>query len=123
MAIAPSETNGSNGWTIPSLKSYVDQRFLDSDKAVSAALQAAKEAVGKAEIATEKRFDALSDEADRRAEDITTKITELQTAFSKSTGTTVGADRHRNQLAQNIYALGAVGGFATAIITLVVTHH
>ena|ERR1035437_6398347 len=115
--------NDQAGWNIPSLKSYVDQRFLDSDKAVSAALQAAKEAVGKAEIATEKRFDALSEEADRRAEDLAVKITELQTSIAASHGTTFGQDKHRSQLAQGIYALGAVGGFATAIITLIVTHH
>jgi hypothetical protein len=50
----------------------IDQRFLDSDKAVQAALQgadkavqaaldAAKEAVTKAELAAEKRFDAVNE--------------------------------------------------------------
>jgi hypothetical protein len=112
-----------NGWNVYSLKSYVDQRFLDSDKAVSAALQAAKEAVAKAEVATEKRFDALSEEADRRAEDLSEKIGHVQTSVIRQQGTTEGADEHRSMLAQNIYALGAVGGFATAIITLIITHH
>ena len=111
------------GWSIPALKSYVDQRFLDSDKGVSAALIAAKEAVSKAEVATEKRFDALSDEADRRAEDLAEKISDLQKIVSNSGGVTSGANLHRARVTQNLLALAATGGFTTAIITLLVTHH
>ena len=39
-------------WTIETLKELMEQRFIDQDKAVQAALQAAKEAVAKAEVAT-----------------------------------------------------------------------
>jgi hypothetical protein len=38
-----------------------DQRFEDSKEAISAALAASKEAVVKAELATEKRFDAVNE--------------------------------------------------------------
>ncbi len=38
-------------WTVDTLKEHVDQRFIDNEKAVNAALAAAKEAVNKAEAA------------------------------------------------------------------------
>lgn len=43
------------------LEKYVEQRFTDQDKAVQAALQAAKEAVLKAENASEKRFESVNE--------------------------------------------------------------
>jgi hypothetical protein len=113
----------SHVWTPEMLKQYVDQRFLDSDKAITAALQAAEKAVDKAEVATEKRFDALSDDADRRSQELSDKISVLQESVNYGGGVTTGTDKHRALLTQNIYALGALGGFATAIITLVITHH
>lgn len=48
-------------WTLDTFKEHVDQRFTDQDKAVSAALQAAKEAVIKAETAADKRFELLNE--------------------------------------------------------------
>jgi hypothetical protein len=48
-------------WTVNTLRELMEQRFTDSDKAIQAALQAAKEAVGKAEIASEKRFDSVNE--------------------------------------------------------------
>lgn len=72
-----------SGWTVDTLKEMVDQRFADNqkavdtallsqekavsiafvsqEKAVNTALLAAKEAVIKAEILTDKRFDAVTD--------------------------------------------------------------
>lgn len=50
-----------SGWTVDTLKEYTEQRFTDQDKAVQAALLAAKEAVIKAETATEKRFEATNE--------------------------------------------------------------
>lgn len=50
-----------SGWTVDTLKEYFSQRFTDSDKAIQAALLAAKEAVLKAENATEKRFEATNE--------------------------------------------------------------
>lgn len=72
----------SSGWTVETLKEHFDQRFVDSEKAVTtafqsaekavaAALNAAEKAVTKAEGAAEKRADSqnefraqLSDQAD-----------------------------------------------------------
>jgi hypothetical protein len=61
-----------NGWTLKTIKEYVDQRFGASeksvsdalaaaDKAVAAAMAAAEKAVTKAEVAAEKRFDAVNE--------------------------------------------------------------
>jgi len=61
----------NSGWTVETLKESVDQRFADNqkavetalvgqEKAVTAAFLAAKEVVSKGEIATEKRFDAVT---------------------------------------------------------------
>lgn len=50
-----------SGWTVDTLKEHFSQRFTDSDKAIQAALLAAKEAVLKAENATEKRFEATNE--------------------------------------------------------------
>lgn len=72
-----------SGWSVETLKEMVDQRFADNqkavetallaqekavsiafvsqEKAVNTALLAAKEAVIKAEILTDKRFDAVTD--------------------------------------------------------------
>jgi hypothetical protein len=48
-------------WTVATLKEYHDQRFSDQEKAVQAALAAAEKAVTKAEMAAEKRFDAVNE--------------------------------------------------------------
>src|SRR5579859_2930678 len=47
--------------TLISLREYVDIRFDAQEKAVNAALAAADRAVNKAEIASEKRFDAVNE--------------------------------------------------------------
>jgi len=44
-----------------SLKTYVDQKFELSEKAVQAALAAQKEAIIKAENATERRFESVNE--------------------------------------------------------------
>ncbi len=62
-------------WTFETFKEYIDQRFADSDKAIQAALQAAKEAVAKAEIATEKRFDAVNEFRGQLADQAATLLT------------------------------------------------
>lgn len=48
-------------WTVDTLKAHFDQRLADQEKAVDAALAAAKEATQKAESAAERRFDALNE--------------------------------------------------------------
>jgi hypothetical protein len=50
-----------SGWTVDTLKEFMTQRFADQDKAVQAALLAAKEAVLKAEVASEKRFESVNE--------------------------------------------------------------
>jgi type VI protein secretion system component VasK len=50
-----------NEWTVQTLKEMTEQRFTDSDKAIQAALSAAKEAVVKAELAADKRFELLNE--------------------------------------------------------------
>src|ERR1017187_9883740 len=90
--VVPAGSDGA-GWTPSILKQYVDQRFLDSDKAVSAALQAAKEAVAKAEVATDKRFDAIREDADRRAHDLWEQIAALQTNMHHEEGSTETVQR------------------------------
>jgi hypothetical protein len=65
-------------WTLETLKEYLDRRFDDSDKAIQAALQAAKEAVGKAEVATEKRFDAVNEFRGQLADQAATLLTRTE---------------------------------------------
>ena len=57
----------SDEWTVKTLKQYFDRRFTDNDKAVNAAFLAQKEAITKAETATEKRFDAVNGVRDQLA--------------------------------------------------------
>src|ERR1700679_3792438 len=47
--------------TLISLREYVDIRFDAQEKAVGAALAAADRAVGKAELASEKRFESMNE--------------------------------------------------------------
>jgi hypothetical protein len=51
----------SSAWTIDTLKAHYDQRFIDQERAVAAALAAADRAALKAETASEKRFDAVNE--------------------------------------------------------------
>src|ERR1700756_5065383 len=48
-------------WTVETLKEYTDRRFMDSENAVQIALDAAKEAVEKANISSDKRFDSVNE--------------------------------------------------------------
>jgi hypothetical protein len=64
--------------SLVSWKQYVDQRFSDQDKAVQAALQAAKEAVTKAEIAADKRFDAVNEFRGQLADQTNTFMTRTE---------------------------------------------
>jgi len=73
--------------------------------AVSAALQAAKEAVAKAEVATDKRFDSLSEEADRRALSLSAQISTLQAAMHEDQGGKNTAQRAWSMLLPTIISL------------------
>lgn len=72
---------------------YVDQRFLDSATAVAAALQAAEKAVSKAEIATDKRFDQLTEDADRRSRESSIQISNLEASMNSSRGSSSTSQR------------------------------
>lgn len=50
--------NGAVGWTIETLKQHFDQRLVDQDKAVQAALAAAEKAVSAALVAAERAREA-----------------------------------------------------------------
>jgi hypothetical protein len=52
------------GWTVKTLKSYVDRRFQDSDKAVLAALDAAQKGLDQVAVSTEKQFDRTNQKID-----------------------------------------------------------
>src|ERR1035437_7663467 len=91
-----------NGWTVYTLKAYMDRRFEDADKAVVAALSAQKEAVVKAEIATEKRFETVRQEADFRMNALASKIDDLQASMNQNTGRSGRDDRDEGR----VYAQG-----------------
>jgi len=48
-------------WTSDLLKTYFEQRFADSDKAIQAALVAQEKAIMKAENSAERRFELLNE--------------------------------------------------------------
>src|ERR1700677_2135325 len=67
-------TDVESEWTVETLKAHYDQRFIDQDRAVQAALNAAEKAVTKAETASEKRFDGVNELAADVAEQAQTCI-------------------------------------------------
>lgn len=125
-------------WTVQTLKEHIEklfvamddkfsQRFDDSSKAVNAALAATKEAVSKAEIATEKRFEGVNEfrntlsdqqrtlmprsESEALMKNMNEKIGELSAGRDKSDGRTTGRGDALG------YIVGAVG-IISAIITI-----
>jgi hypothetical protein len=118
-------SHNSNGWTVYTLKAYADQRFEDGDKAVQAALMSQKEAVLKAESATDKRFETVRVEADFRMNALANKIDELQASMNQNLGRSGPADRDEERAyarAVQSHYLGnyAVIGVALAIVAGVV---
>ncbi len=121
-------------WTVETLKEFVEQRFTDSDKAIQAALASAEKAVGKAETASEKRFDSvnefraqLSDQAATlmtRTEYITNhkaledKIGDLTDRMNRSDGSNAGSEVTIGKIYAAIGAVGVVLG----IIVLLANH-
>lgn len=117
-----------SGWTVDTLKEYTEQRFTDSDKAISAALQAAKEAVNKAEVANEKQFEAannvkstFSGELSKKLERteynsnhkaLEDKIDALTDRMNRNDGKSTGLN------AGWVLLTGAVGLIATTVLLL-----
>lgn len=116
------------------LKVYIDQRFSDQDKAVQATLLAAEKAVTKAEISSDKRFDAVNEFraqlTDQTATFITRaeyeaqhaalqdRVSELTNRFNTNNGQFQG-----DQLTKaNIYTVVTVIILAAGVAVALVTH-
>ena len=115
-----------SGWTVDTLKEYVEQRFMDQDKAVQAALLAAKEAVLKAEVASEKRFEGVNEfrktlsdqtatfltrnEYSGRHQAVVDKIDALTLRISATEGEKKGSDVTIGKIYAAIGVVGAVLG-------------
>lgn len=115
-----------SGWTVDTLKEYTQQRFSDQDKAVQAALLAAKEAVLKAETASEKRFESVNEfrgqladqtatlipraEADSRFSALSEKVTDLTDRINKTEGAKAGSDVTIGKIYAAIGVVGAILG-------------
>lgn len=98
-----------SGWTVDTLKEFIEQRITDQDKAVQAALIAAKEAVIKAETATEKRFESVNEFRAQLADQSNTlmprqeysvqhraledRVTDLTDRLNRSDGKNKGVDK------------------------------
>ncbi len=135
------ETEGDpSGWTIDSLHQHLarmsderdrryEQRFDAQQRATEMALSATKEAVLKAEHASDKRFDGVNEfraqlsdqaamlmprmEADQRLAALTERVSDLTTVVTKIQGRSSGIEGAWG------YLLGAVG-LAAAVISMVV---
>ena len=88
------------------------QRFDAQDESVKTALISAKEAVIKAEIATEKRFDAIREETDTRIGILERDIAKLSEAVSSMIGRSAGGSALWG------YLVGAAG-MGAAIIGII----
>lgn len=107
-----------SGWTVDTLKEYVESLRADDQKAVQAALQAAKEAVLKAEVATEKRFASVNEFRGQLADQTNTlmprqeytvqhkaledKITELTDRVNRTEGQSAGSQITKGNLIAGI---------------------
>ena len=118
-------------WTVDTLKEHFEQRFQDSDKAVQAALQATKEAVLKAEVATEKRFESVNEFRAQLADQssnlmprseytvqhkaLEDKISELTDRFNQSEGANKGSQITKGTMFAAIGALGTILGIVVLV--------
>jgi len=125
-------TEEPESWSIETLRAILQerdvryaQRFIDMERALTAALVASEKAIIKAEVATEKRFESvnefrttLSDQATNfvtRAEFAATterdreRLTELTDRLNKSEGRGSGLQ------AGWVYLLGAVAALGTLV--------
>lgn len=123
-----------SGWTTDTLKEYIEQRFTDQDRAVQSALLAAKEAVIKAEVATEKRFEAtnefrqqLSDQTNTfvprpeyaaQHKSLEDKVTALTDRMNIKDGASSGSELTMGKIYAAIAAVGAI----LAIIVLLINN-
>lgn len=117
-----------SGWSVDTLKEYIEALRSDDQKAVQAALQAAKEAVIKAETATEKRFESVNEFRAQLADQSNTlmpraeytvqhkaledRVSDLTDRINKTEGKSSGVNSSWG------YLIGAVG-LATAVISII----
>lgn len=134
--------NNLSAWTTETLKAHFDQRFLDNDravqaalvsqeKAVSAALVAAEKAVTKAEFAAEKRFDSVNEfrrtladqtntfiprtEAHLSLDALRKEVDELKQTRAANEGQVKGSDV---QMGKIYAAIGGVGAILAILVML-----
>lgn len=120
-----------SGWTVDTLKEYLESLRADDQKAVQAALLAAKEAVLKAEIATEKRFESVNEFRAQLADQSNTlmpraeytvqhkaledRVTDLTDRINKTDGAKQGSEITMGKI---YAAIGAVGAILAIIVLL-----
>jgi hypothetical protein len=132
----PKETpKEETDWTVDTLKEYIMQRMADNqrvvdatfvaqEKAVAAALAATKEAVIKAETATEKRFESVNEFRAQLADQTSTlmprqeytvqhraledKLTDLTNRINTSSGQVEGSKITMGKIYAAIAAVGAI---------------
>jgi hypothetical protein len=125
----------TSDWTVDTLKQYYDQRFIDQDRAVTAALNAAKEAVVKAETAANKRFEAQNEFRDQLRDQAATfmprteadiRFTNLAEQIANNTSNidrSGGGASTSQRLVTNVLAAIAILMSAGAIIAIIITAH
>ena len=121
-----------SGWTTDTLKYHIEQRFTDQDKAVQAALLAAKEAVLKAEVASEKRFESVNEfrgqlsdqtatfipraEANTKFDALGEKVSELTDRMNTSHGERNGSEITIGKIYAAIAAVGVIIGILVLLV-------
>ena len=108
------DTNEGSGWTVATLKQHYDQRLLDIDKALQAALAAAERASAKTELAGEKRFELLNELRSgvatiEQLKALEKVVNELKARLDRSEGRGSGLN------AGWVYLVGALGLAATIV--------
>jgi len=105
----------SSEWTVQTLHEHLQllaeaadlryqQRFADQEKAVNAALTAAKEAVAKAEVAAEKRFDAVNEFRAQLADQASTFMPRLE------------SEQRQSQIEERVAAMESRFGESLALV-------
>ena len=129
-------------WTVDTLRAHltaliaeldrrVEQRFLAQEKAVEAALAAAKEAVLKAEAASERRFEAVNEfravltdqsatfvtrtEVDQRLLSMGEKLEAVQGQLKEIGGLSLGSAGTRAALVSLVLVAASVVGIVVAV--------
>jgi len=134
-----------HGWTLDTLKAYIEVRFNDMEtlynerfesqkQAVTSALASAERAVGKAEVANEKRFDSVNEfrssladqaatlmprlETESRIGVLDDKVDALNARLDRHEGVSKGLTAGWGYLLAAIGATGALVGIILSIISL-----